>query len=67
MTTQFILIEAVIPATGDYQADHDIMVALKPAIDALKEAVHGLPGKGSVTVKTGKRKKAPNNTAKVPE
>ena len=66
MTTQFILIEAVIPATGDYQADHDIMVALKPAIDALKEAVHGLPDKGSVTVKPV-RKKAPNNTAKVPE
>ena len=63
MTTQFIVIEGVIPASGEMDKDHDLMVEIKPAIDELKKVVHKLGG--SLTVKPV-RKKAPNNTAPIP-
>ena len=65
MTTHFISIEGIIPATGDYDADHEIMVSIKPQLDALKAAVHALATPGSVTVRPV-RKKAANNTATIP-
>lgn len=60
MTDKFILIEAIIPATGDPLGDHDAMVAIKEPVDALKKAVHQLGG----TVNVRHSTKKPHGTAK---
>lgn len=64
MTAHFISIEGIIPASGDYDQDHEIMGKIKPAVDELKKVLHAVGG--SVTVKP-LRKKAPNNTATIPD
>jgi hypothetical protein len=48
---RFISIEALIPATGDPLADHDIMDAIKEPLASLKAVIHALKPPGNVVVR----------------
>ena len=69
-TQKFIIVEAIIPATGDLDGDHDILAAIKPAVTALKEVVHKLANPGTVTTrhssKTGPRETAAKTNPEPP-